>query len=724
MPPREKEFAALCLVLDVGVTCHTSDFLLTSIRCASELLQRRLFSESTDRFGLVLIGDGRTHNALNYAHVNVMDGGLRVANWDLLDYVENHIQGTNHESDWLDGVIVALDLLKRETEGQTKCQEKKIILLSDLGCASSSDSWDSVLLALKKEKVELSFFGPTWAEDDPSQSGANGQDSEARADSSSSPHDPPKTKTPYQKANEAILSNLVNESEGVQCSIEDAMATFINHERRKKKPFPWKVAMEIGPNISINTVGYIQTRREPPKSWKKCLANPPANADVDELKAATTFVKNNDAQEVVEGDNLIESYKYGPELITVADEDKAAFSYDGGPKSLCVLGFVPQDDIQRQWLLGDGSMVFQPVEDDEPSTAALSALAFAMHDMRMAAIVRKVYRAKATPRMGLLVPEYRSNDEGVDELTIVFIELPYAEDLRQYEFAPVFNDSIRPSSSQLEAMDDYIDNMMLIEDGEDLLKTETIMNPCNQYLYRCLTHRVTQPGKILPDVPPRIKEFMKPPRELAQKMDIFVKRLQELFPCEEIDRKKEKITGDQMFAEKSNGDVTDISEAAPTTSDLSISHGSVLVEVGTTTPVEDFQKLLDSGSDLVSLAQQLESVIEKLVHASLFKQLYGKICDCLKVYRASCLLKDNPHLYNDYLNELKHLVESKQKTDLLKDVQEKSLGLIGRDEHHGSKYSAEEALAFLATPVDATEASTSKTTPMDEDEEEDMLDDL
>ncbi|TRY72363.1 hypothetical protein TCAL_01009 [Tigriopus californicus] len=675
MPPREKEvicfqFAALCLVLDVGVTCRTSDFLVTSIRCASELLQRRLFSESTDRFGLVLIGDERTNNVLNYGHVNVLDGGLRVANWDLLDYVENHVQGTNHESDWLDGVIVALDLLKTETEGQSKCQEKKIILLSDLGCVSNSDNWDSVLLALKKEKVELSFFGPTWADDDdPSQLGVNGTSPEPEAGPSAAAHDPPKTKTPQQKANEAVLSNLVNESEGVQCSIEDAMATFINHERRKKKPFPWKVAMEIGPNISINTVGYIQTRREPPKSWKKCLARPPANGDVDELKAATTFVKNNDAQEVVEGSNLIESYKYGPELITVAEEDKASFSYDGGPKSLCVLGFVPQSDIQRQWLLGDGSMVFQPVEDDEPSMAALSALAFAMHDMRMAAIVRKVYRAKSTPRMGMLVPEYRPNDEGVDELTIVFIELPYSEDLRQYEFAPVFNDSIRPSNSQLEAMDDFIDNMMLIEDGEELVKTETIMNPCNQYLYRCLTHRVTQPGKILPDVPARIKEFMKPPPELAQKVDTLVKRLRELFPCEEIDRKKEKITGDEMFVDKSKGDVTNASEEAPTTNDLSISHGSVLVEVGTTTPVEDFQKLLDSGSDL-------------------------------------------------------HLLESTQKTDLLIDVQEKSLGMIGRDEHHASKFSADEALAFLAVPVDATKESTSKAATVEDDEDEDMLDDL
>ncbi len=50
------------------------------------------------------------------------------------------------------------------------------------------------------------------------------------------------------------------------------------------------------------------------------------------------------------------------------------------------------------------------------STVALSALAFAMYDSGMAGIVRRVYRAKSTPRMGVLIPEYKDDDEGNSKL--------------------------------------------------------------------------------------------------------------------------------------------------------------------------------------------------------------------------------------------------------------------------------------------------------------------
>ena len=32
---------------------------------------------------------------------------------------------------------------------------------------------------------------------------------------------------------------------------------------------------------------------------------------------------------------------------------------------MSVIGFVNQDQIQRQYLLGDGCMIFQPVENDD-----------------------------------------------------------------------------------------------------------------------------------------------------------------------------------------------------------------------------------------------------------------------------------------------------------------------------------------------------------------------
>jgi hypothetical protein len=40
------------------------------------------------------------------------------------------------------------------------------------------------------------------------------------------------------------------------------MTNLLNKERRKKKPFPWKVDLQVGPDIRLNFTGYIQVRRE------------------------------------------------------------------------------------------------------------------------------------------------------------------------------------------------------------------------------------------------------------------------------------------------------------------------------------------------------------------------------------------------------------------------------------------------------------------------------
>lgn len=61
----------------------------------------------------------------------------------LLEFVEKHIEGSDVEADWLDAVVVALNFLKEETEG-TKCRNKKIVLLSDLGCAAKKSKLDVI----------------------------------------------------------------------------------------------------------------------------------------------------------------------------------------------------------------------------------------------------------------------------------------------------------------------------------------------------------------------------------------------------------------------------------------------------------------------------------------------------------------------------------------------------------------------------------------------------
>jgi len=73
-----------------------------------------------------------------------------------------------------------------------------------------------------------------------------------------------------------------------------------------------------------------------------------------------------------------------------------------------------------------------------------------MHDMQRAAIVRRVYRAGSTPRLGALVPEYVTDeDDGNSNMTLVYIELPYMEDVRDFDFGPVYTDEVRPSEEQV-----------------------------------------------------------------------------------------------------------------------------------------------------------------------------------------------------------------------------------------------------------------------------------
>ena len=76
-------------------------------------------------------------------------------------------------------------------------------------------------------------------------------------------------------------------------------------------------------------------------------------------------MRNNENEETVGHEDLVESYKYGSDVVPVTEEDKENYKYNGGAKNLSVLGFVKQEDIPRQLVVGDGCMVFQPVDGDE-----------------------------------------------------------------------------------------------------------------------------------------------------------------------------------------------------------------------------------------------------------------------------------------------------------------------------------------------------------------------
>eukprot|EP00092_Neocalanus_flemingeri_P029149 GFUD01031637.1.p1 GENE.GFUD01031637.1~~GFUD01031637.1.p1 ORF type:complete len:539 (-),score=144.69 GFUD01031637.1:43-1659(-) len=522
---------------------------------------------------------------------------------------------------------------------------------------------------------------------------------------------PSKPRTQVQKANEELVGQLVQETDGMMCSLDLAIQTFLYKNKKGKKPFPWKVCLSIGRDIKINTTGYVLVRRETPKGWKRCLAR---GGEGEELKPETSYVRNNENQEQLEQDDLVMSYRYGPELVTISAADEAAAKFEGGPKSMSLFGFIARSEIKPSDMVGEGCMAFMPTEDDLNSQTAWSALIQAMMELDMVAIVRKVYSKISAPRLGVLTPEI--GEDG--EIYLSHVELPYAEDIRDLQFPSLPN----PTDEQLSVMDELIDVMMLTEDNKeeeseetrvDVLKTEEMLNPNYQFLFQTLRHRALQPGRVLPPPAEHITSLLKLPSEIEEAAEPVFERMTEIFNIKIIEAKTKKRTAESVFGK----DETALSEEKKMkVNDVSLEISSPVTEVGSTTPVEDFRHLLSnsitSNVTFDSLSQQLEAVIIRMLASAFGSDMNAKILRCLTAYREECSTRGRPELYNTFIKRVKECLGTKAKLWL--DVAEADLGLISNSEVAGGAEEIE-AAHFLLPPEE-------NAAPMFDDNDDDMLD--
>jgi len=717
---------AICIILDTGRTAsqkppNSPSFLEASLECASLFVERKLFGESKDEVGVVLLGSEETNNPLDYDHVTVLDRGLAQTDWEIISYLREHVKGTQHEGDWIDAVVVALDFLKRASENR-KFSALKIVLFSELGCPADADQIELIIQGMKMlDNVDFTHIGPDWVDHDskdetiddnnpPNGPGPSmGEPSKRNPGSSSYPTKP---RTQIQKTNEELVGQLVHETDGMMCSLDLAIQTFLYKNKRGKKPFPWKVCFSIGQDIKIHTTGYVLVRREPPKPWKRCLAR---GGEGEELKPETSYVRNNENQDPVEQEDLIMSYRFGTELVSISAADEAAAKFEGGPKSMSLFGFIARSEIKASDLVGDGSMAFMPSEDDPNSQAAWAALIQAMLELDMVAVVRKVYNKASAPKLGVLTPEV--GEEG--EIFLSHAELPFSEDVRHLQFPSLSS----PSDEQLSVMDELIDVMMLTEDVTeeeseetrvDVVKTEEMLNPNYQYLFQTLRHRALQPGRVLPPPAEHITSLLNLPAEIEEAAEPVFERMNEIFKTKTVEAKKNKRTAESVFGK----DEVSLSEEKKlkTDNDVSLEISAPVTEVGSTTPVEDFRYLLShsvtNSVTFDSLSQQLEAVVIRMLASAFGSDMNTKILRCLTAYREECCSRGRPELYNAFIKRVKECLGTKAKLWL--DVAEADLGLISHSEVAGGAQEME-AAEFLLPPKE-------NAIPEFDDNDDEMLD--
>lgn len=287
------------------------------------------------------------------------------------------------------------------------------------------------------------------------------------------------------------------------------------------------------------------------------------------------------------------------------------------------------------------------------------------------------------------------------------------EDIRSYFFAPLWNDTVKPSDDQLQAVDGLIDSMLV---KGDQLPTSSTLNPYYQHLYKCLTYRALNPGKILPDMSEHAKSIMAQPEEITKTAEKPLEAIAKLFKLELVLAKKPKVTGESAFGEirKRGSDSQEENSAKRAKEDLSLSSSFSVTNVGTTTPVEDFKHLIKLGFQFnagkVAFHQsgqyfstfsfpvvvQLEKVILDLLRLSFGNSMNEKIVDCVKVYRETSLELKNAGHFNQFMAELKENLVSDKKDALWKRmVVDENQGLILLSEDPSSSVTKAEGDEFL-----------------------------
>lgn len=76
----------------------------------------QIFSDTKDQFGLILVGSEETNNQQGYPHICTKNEWLTTPNWKMLKHIESLSATSVSTGDWLDGLVVAINFLKSESE--------------------------------------------------------------------------------------------------------------------------------------------------------------------------------------------------------------------------------------------------------------------------------------------------------------------------------------------------------------------------------------------------------------------------------------------------------------------------------------------------------------------------------------------------------------------------------------------------------------------------------
>uniref|UniRef100_A0A8C6EW27 X-ray repair cross-complementing protein 5 n=1 Tax=Marmota marmota marmota TaxID=9994 RepID=A0A8C6EW27_MARMA len=663
--------AAVVLCMDVGFAMSNScpgeeSPFEQAKKVMTMFVQRQVFAESKNEIALVLFGTDGTENALaagdQYQNITV-HRHLMLPDFDLLEDIESRIQPGSQQADFLDALIVCMDVIQSETVGK-KFEKKHIEVFTDLSSPFSKDQLDIIIHNLKKSGISLQFFLP-FPIAKINGTGDRGDGSLYLDDRG--PSFPQKGITEQQKEGIQMVKNVMMSLEGEDgldeiYSFRESLRQLCVFKKIERRSMPWSCQLTIGSNLSIKIVAYKSiTLEQIKKTWMVVDAR---TLKKEDIQKETVYCLNDDDETEVPKEDTIQGFRYGSDIVPFSKVDEEQMKYKSEGKCFSVLGFCRSSQVQRKFFMGSQVLKVFAAKGDKAAAVALSSLVHALDELDMVAVVRYVYDRRANPQVGVAFPYIKDAYE-----CLVYVQLPFMEDLRQYMFSSLKNNKkFTPTEAQLSAVDALIDSMSLVKEDkeedtiEDLFPTTKIPNPAFQRLFQCLLHRALHPQEPLPPIQQHILNMLEPPTEVTAKCQIPLSKIKNLFPLTEAIKKKDQVTAQDIFQ--------DNHEEGPTAKKCKTEEGEAhfsvsglaevsITKVGSVNPVENFR----------ALVRQKNASFEEF--------------------------SEEQH-FNSFMKSLREKVEVKQLNHFWDIVVQDGITLITKDEASGSSVTAEEAKKFLA----------------------------
>ncbi|XP_074766640.1 X-ray repair cross-complementing protein 5 isoform X2 [Athene noctua] len=687
--------AAIVLCLDVGFTMSSSapgeeSSLEQAKKIMTKFVQRQVFAESKDEVAVVLFGTNGTRNDLasgdQYQNITV-HRSLMLPDFDLLEDIQDVIKPDSEQADFLDAIIVCMDLLQKETIGK-KYEKRHIEVFTDLNSPLSEDQLEIIIANLKKTGISLQFFlpFPVNVDDGIEDTGASVHSHMNRNSF------PRKCLTEQQKEGIDVVRKLMHtldEEGGLEeiYTFRESLERLSMFKKIERRPMAWPCQLTIGSNLSIRIVAYKSiTEEKVKKMWTVVDAK---TLRKDDVQKETVYCLNDDDETEVQKDDTIQGFRYGSDIVPFSKEDEEQMKYKTEAKCFSVLGFSRSSQIQRHYYMGNQVLKVFAAKDDENAAVAFSALVHALDELKVVAIVRYAYDRRSNPQIGVAFPYIKDAYE-----CLIYVQLPYMEDLRQYIFSSLKNNKkCTPTADQLSAVDSLIDSMNLIcedDDGEtfeDLFKPSKIPNPHFQRLYQCLQHKAFHPNEPLPPIEQHVLEMLEVPCVVKERCQAALEKVKALFPLKEVGKKKEEKTAQDIFKDISedgpNPKKAKIEEEEGSFSIIKLAEGNV-TSVGSVNPAEDFRILVrQKNADFKDVSQQLINCINQFLENK-GSQYYMKGINCIRVFR------------EEAIKVLKSKVDDKALADFWEIMIQDRISLITKDEAKESLVTSEEAEKFLA----------------------------